>query len=135
MFYRIDYERLNTFAGSLCDQVAPRCVNSDLIDVRSVHTSNTETTSENSSSEQQTGVVSDFEMELEGWEDQETVEIGDCSGEGAIDPGEHPSPAACSGNFSAATELKFPELVESVRRAIDLAPGSALPKSLVRVMR
>jgi len=33
------------------------------------------------------------------------------------------------------TELKFPELVESVRRTIDLAPGSALPKSLLGAIR
>ena len=135
MFYRIDYERLNAFAGSLCDQVAARCVNSDLIDVRSDRTSYTETTSENSFSEQQTGVVPDFEMELEGWEAQATAAIGSGSGEGVIDPGEDDSPAACSGNSSVVTESDFPELVESVRRAIGLAPGSPLPKPLVKAMR
>ena len=135
MFYRIDYERLNAFAGSLCDLIAARCVNSDLIDVRSDRTSYTEITSENSSSEQQTSVVPDFEMEIDGWEAHATAEIGDCSGERAIDPGEDDFPAACSGNSSRGVESEFPELVESVRRAIGLAPGSALPKSLVRAMR
>ena len=135
MFYRIDYERLNAFAESLCDRVAPRCVNSDLIDVRSDRTSYTEITSENSSSEQRTGVVSDFEMELDGWESQGAGEIGEGSGGGAIDPGEGPFPAPCSGNSSAVTESDFPELVELVGRAIDLAPGSALPKSLMKAMR
>jgi len=135
MFYRIDYERLKGFSGDLCDQVAPRCVNSDLIDVRSDRTSYTEITSENSSSEQQTGVVPDFEVELEEWEVLGTAEIEVCSGEGAIDPEEDGFPAACSGNFSAVREPEFPELIELVRRAIGFAPGSALPKSLVRVMR
>ena len=135
MFYRIDYERLRAFAGSLCDQVAARCVNSDLIDVRSDRTSYTETTSENSSSEQQHGVVPDLEMEIEDREAQATAEIGEGSGEEAIDPREDDSPDPCSGNSSAVTEVEFPELVESARRAIDLAPGSALPKSLVKGMR
>ena len=135
MFYRIDYERLNAFAGSLCDLVASRRVNSDLIDVRSDRTSDTENTSENSSSEQQTGVVSDFEMDIEDWEAEATAAIGSGSREGAIDPGEDDSPAACSGNSSGGVESEFPELVELVRRAIRLAPGSALPKSLVRAMR
>ena len=135
MFYRIDYERLTAFAGSLCELVAPRCVNSDLIDVRSARTSDTETTSENSFSEQQTGVVPDFEMELEGWEAQATAAIGDGSGEGAINPGEEEIPAPCSGNSSEGVESEFPELIELVRRAIGLAPGAALPKSLVKAMK
>ena len=75
-------------------------------------------------------------MEIEDLEaHQATVEIGVGFGEEAIDPGEGDSSAPCSGNSSKGMESDFPEIVESVRRAIDLAPGSALPKSLVRGMR
>ncbi|MBD1852072.1 hypothetical protein [Leptolyngbya sp. FACHB-711] len=47
MFYRINYDRLSAFTGTVCDLVTPRCANSDPTDVLNDRTTNTEISSDN----------------------------------------------------------------------------------------
>jgi hypothetical protein len=138
MFYCIDYERLQAFAGSLCDLITPRCVNSDRVDVRSNHTSNPEISSKTAFSEQRTVVVA----EAESVEVVATVKAGEVSqlpkssdrcsvpcnelSNSAEDNSSTPS----SGKFLNNQDSEFPELIEAVAQAIGQDSASPLPKSL-----
>ncbi|MBW4489504.1 MAG: hypothetical protein KME12_17090 [Trichocoleus desertorum ATA4-8-CV12] len=138
MFYRINYERLQAFAGNLCDLITPRSVNSDRLDVRSNRTSNSETSSEISFSEQATVVVA----EAERVETVATVKAGELSelpksSDRCSVPSTELSNSAkdnscvpSSGNFLNNQDLEFPELIEAVAQALGRPSGSSLPKSL-----
>lgn len=134
MFYRIDYERLNTFAEDFCDLVAPRFVNSDHIDARSGRIANTETSSETSFSEQQTDVVSDMNENLENINSLKTQSCNQASGaEAGTLGGDSLSPAS-SGNNSVVQDAEFPELIDAVAQAIAHPAGSPLPTALKRAI-
>jgi hypothetical protein len=138
MFYRIDYERLQAFAGNLCDLITPRSVNSDRLDVRSNHTSNPEISPETAFSEQRIVVVA----EAESVNAVEAVTVGELSelpkpsdrcsvpSTELSNSAKDNSSAPSSGNFLNNQDLEFPELIEAVAQAIGLPSGSSLPKSL-----
>ena len=138
MFYCIDYERLQAFAGNLCDLITPRSVNSDRLDVRSNHTSNPEISSETTFSEQATVVVAEAGSveavatvktgelsELPKSSDHSSVSCNELSNSGKDN-----SSAPSSGKFLNNQDLEFPELIEAVAQAIGQGSGTLLPKSL-----
>jgi hypothetical protein len=134
MFYRIDYDKLKTFTDGTCDLFAHRYVNSDHLDVRSVHTSNTETSSD-TSFRQQTGVVVSVNEEMQNGVREEE---GDRSlliedKEAAIDGGENFSPPS-SGKDSKIQEANFPELFREVAQVLEQAPDEKLPGNLRRAI-
>ncbi|MBD2094257.1 hypothetical protein H6F90_03730 [Trichocoleus sp. FACHB-591] len=138
MFYRINYERLQAFAGNLGDLITPRAVNSDRLDVQSNHISNPEISSKTSFSEQATVVVA----EAESVEAVATVKAGElsqlpkssdrcsvpCSELSNSDKDNSSAPS--SGKFLNNQDLEFPELIEAVAQAIGQDSASPIPKSL-----
>ncbi|MBD2024193.1 hypothetical protein [Leptolyngbya sp. FACHB-711] len=133
MFYRIDYDRLSAFAGTVCDLVTLRCANSDPIDVLNNRTTDTETSSDNSLSEQQTAFVVVSQMNEEetgsaetgkaaGGEQGSGVEV-DSAMEGTLSP-------ASSGEVVEIQSAEFPELAEEVAEAIGYPPNTPLPTAL-----
>ncbi|MBD2153098.1 hypothetical protein [Leptolyngbya sp. FACHB-16] len=145
MFYRIDYERLNGFVGGVCEQDASRRVESDRVDVRSDHTSYTETSSDTSFPEQQTAVV--VPCMKQDWdegdrppiflgEQEQSQDKGDRSPillEEPSDGGEDPSSAPSSGKDANNETANFPELMNAVAQAVGL-DASALPRNLRRAI-
>ncbi|HEY9909069.1 MAG TPA: hypothetical protein V6D18_15850 [Thermosynechococcaceae cyanobacterium] len=116
MFYRIDYERLKSFAGDLGDLITPRCATSDPVEVRTDRTSETDTSS-STSSEQQTGVVGTEEV-TDGAdavalpEDKlHTGAVGNPQSSESIKP-------PGSGKNASSESAKFPELRAAVEQAI-----------------
>jgi hypothetical protein len=133
MFYRIDYERLKDFSGETCDLITPPGVNSDRIDVSTVHTSITETSSETSLTRQQTDVVAVITSELE---QEDTQSKGDSTTvieiEGAIASARENIPPS-SGESSKIADANFPELVEEVAAALH-KPAETLPLNLKKAI-
>jgi hypothetical protein len=125
MFYRIDYERLRTFVGDVCDQFTYRCVNSDHVDAYSYHTSNSEISSDTSNSEQQTVVVSSDLENIFSASDHGSIPDVEVQGaeEGIVS-------SASSGNNSSNEDMVFPELVDMVSQAI----GQPIPPTLKRAI-
>ncbi|MBM0744985.1 hypothetical protein JOY44_26050 (plasmid) [Phormidium sp. CLA17] len=134
MFYRIDYERLNTFTEDFCDLVAPRFVNSDHIDARSGRIANTETSPETSFSEQQTDVVSDMNENLEDMDFLKTQSCNQASEVEAGTLGGDNLSRASSGNDFAIQDAEFPELIDAVAQAVAHPAGSPLPTALKRAI-
>jgi hypothetical protein len=134
MFYRIDYEKLKAFVGETCDLFTSRCVNSDHLDVQSVHTSNTETSSE-TSFKQQTDIVVSVNEEMQNGERKEESDRSLLieGGEGAID-GSDSFCAPSSGKDSKTQEANFPELFKEVAQVLEQAPGKNLPVNLRRAI-
>jgi len=133
MFYRIDYGRLDRFIGGVCEQNAPRYVESDRIDVRSDHTSYTETSSDTTFKEQQTVVVVSVE-EIEPFE--EPSGKGDHSPvllEQPSDGGGDASSAPSSGKNAKPEPENFPELAAAVAQAVGME-AAALPRNLRRAI-
>ncbi|MBD2158513.1 hypothetical protein [Leptolyngbya sp. FACHB-16] len=133
MFYRINYERLEQFVGSLCEHVTFRFENSDRIDVRSDHSSYTETSSDTSFPEQQTVVVSCTE---ENWHENDRLPISpteqeqkqsqDAGNRSLVLPekpnngGGDTSSASGSGKDTKNEFANFPELMDAVAQAVGL---------------
>ncbi|MBD1842612.1 hypothetical protein H6F89_04135 [Cyanobacteria bacterium FACHB-63] len=132
MFYRIDYERLVSFAEDLCDLITPRCVNGDQVEAPIDRTTDTETSSK-ISSEQQTVVVQ-IDQSLKNLADVEGTEFApDPDSEIANSQAGNSSPPS-SGKHRGIQPTMFPELRDAVAEAISLPPGSRLPSSLVRAI-
>jgi len=145
MFYRIDYERLNRFMDGVCEQNTSRCVESDRVDVRSDHTSYTETSSDPSFKEQQTAVV--VPCMKQNWDEGDRPSIPQLEQEQSEDKGdrspvllEQPSDgggdtssAPSSGKDSKPETENFPELAAAVAQAVGLE-ASALPRNLRRAI-
>jgi len=145
MFYRIDYERLNRFSGGVCEQDAFRCVESDRVDVRSDHTSYTETSPDTPFKEQQTAVVvpcgeqdvhegdrpciSQLEQEQSEDKDNRSPVLLEQPSDGGGDTSSAPSSGKDANNETA----NFPELAAAVAQAVGLE-ASALPKNLRRAI-
>ena len=132
MFYRIDYERLASFAEDLCDLITPRCVNCNQVEASIDRTTNTETSSK-TFSEKQT-VVAQIDQSLK---DIGPVERTEC----APDPDRECTSSQAdnltlpgSGKQSEIQPSMFPELMDAVAQAISLPPGSPLPVSLARAI-
>jgi hypothetical protein len=134
MFYRIDYDKLKAFTDGTCDLFTPRYVNSDHLDVRSIHTSNTEISSE-TSSKQQTGVVVSVNEKMQngGREEESDRSLLIKGREAAIEGGERFS-APSSGKDSKIQEANFPELFREVAQLLEQAPGEKLPGNLRRAI-
>lgn len=138
MFYCIDYERLQAFAGNLCDLITSPCVNSDRLDMRSNHISNPEISSETAFLEQPTLVVLEAEKvkAVEPGKAGELLELSKSSDrcsvprEGASNSAEDNSSAPNSGKFLNNQDSEFPELIKAVAQAIGQDSASPLPKSL-----
>ncbi|MBD2153095.1 hypothetical protein [Leptolyngbya sp. FACHB-16] len=151
MFYRIDYERLNRFMGGVCEQNASRCAESDRIDVRSDHTSCTETSPDTSFKQQQTAVVVSVEesgqvdepdkqgdrppIPITKEEQEQNEDEGDRSPvslEESSDGRGDTASAPSSGKDSKLETENFPELA-AVAQAVGLE-ASALPRNLRRAI-
>ena len=129
MFYRIDYEKLETF----CGLVTPRCAEGDRIDVMADRISITDTTPETSLSEQQQAVVSEENNSYSGSSSLEhptCKEVAPEDGLGMAAAGEGNFPGASSGDILGSEAKEFPELMDAVTRAIALPSGATLPASL-----
>jgi len=134
MFYRIDYERLKTFAPDVCDLITTRCVNSDQFDMPPEHATYTDTSSNTSLSEQQTVVVSETNESFEEMDSLATQNCNQVFGVEAETPrGEDLSPASSGNNF-AVQDAEFPELIDAVAQAIAHPPDSPLPTVLKRAI-
>ena len=143
MFYRIDYEKLETF----CNLVAPRCAEGDgpsgpvfdhRADVMTDRGSVTDTTAETSLSEQQQAVVSEENNSCSGSSSLEHPacrEVAPEDGFGMAAAGEGNFPGASSGDILGPEAEEFPELMGAVMRAIALPPGATLPASLRGVIK
>lgn len=132
MFYRIDYERLASFAEGLCDLIAPRCVNGDQVEAPIDRTTDTKTSSK-ISSEQQTVVVQ-IDQNPEDIDDVEGTEcVPHPDREGSSSQVDNPSPAG-SGKHREIQHTMFPELMDAVAEAISLPPSSHLPSGLARAV-
>lgn len=134
MFYRIDYERLKTFAPDVCSLITTRCVNSDQVDMQHDRTTNTDTSSNTSLSEQQTVVVSEMNENLEEMDSLKTQSCNQASGvEGGNRGTNHLSPAS-SGSNSVVQDAEFPELIDAVAEVIEHSASSPLPTALRRAI-
>lgn len=134
MFYRIDYERLKTFAPEVCDLITTRCVNSDQFDMQTEHTPYTNTSSNTSPSEQQTVVVSEMSESLEERNSLTTQSCSPAAGVAVGTLGADPLSPASSGNTFAVQDAEFPELIDAVAQAIAHPTGSPLPTTLKRAI-
>jgi hypothetical protein len=134
MFYRIDYERLNTFAPDVCDLITTRCVNSDQLDVQTEHTTYTDTSSNTSLSEQQTVVVSEMNESLEDMDSLKTQSCNQASGVETGDLGGGTLSPASSGNNFSIQDAEFPELINAVAQAIAHPTGFPLPIALKKAI-
>lgn len=139
MFYRIDYERLKTFASDICGLITTRCVNSDQFDVQTERTTYTDTSSNTSLSEQKTVVVSEMNESLEDMDSLETQSYNRASGVEAGTPGGDSISPASSGNNFAIQDAKFPELIDpelidAVAQAIAHPAAFPLPTALKRAI-
>lgn len=134
MFYRIDYERLKTFAPDVCDLITTRCVNSDQSDMQTEHTTDTDTSSNISLSEQQTVVVSEMNKSLK---EMDSLKTQSCNRDSGVEAGnlggDNLSPASSGNNF-AVQDAEFPELIDAVAQAIAHPAGSPLPTALKRAI-
>ncbi|MDX2244787.1 MAG: hypothetical protein NW224_29275 [Leptolyngbyaceae cyanobacterium bins.302] len=134
MFYRIDYERLKTFAPDMCDLITTRCVNSDQFDVQTEHTTYTDTSSNTSLSEQQTVVVSEMNESFEEMDSLETQSYNRASEVEAGNPERDSISPASSGSNFAIQDAEFPELIDAVAQAIAHLTDSPLPTALKRAI-
>jgi hypothetical protein len=134
MFYRLDYERLQAFAGEVCDRITTRCVNSDQFDVQSEHTTDTDTSSNTSLSEQQTVVVAETHASSKDRDSLAPQSCKQVSGVEAEDLGGGTLSPASSGNSFSIQDAAFPELIEAVAQAIAHPAGSPLPTALKRAI-
>jgi hypothetical protein len=133
MFYRIDYERLSAFAGAVCDLITPRCVNSDLLDIQSEHTTYTDTSSNTSVSEQPV-VVS---QKHDSCEETSPLQEQSCNlaiGVKGDAPGIDQRSPASSGDNCPVQDAEFPELIAAVAQAITQPAGTPLPPTLKRAI-
>ncbi len=132
MFYRIDYDQLAVFAADVCDQFTARCVASDHLDVRSVHITDPDISSETSFSEPQTGVVAKMN---ESREAMDAVSPQRChqAAEGEVGTlgGDTLAPAS-SGNKSPDSSSKFPELMAAAVEVIGQLPPPSLQHAIAQ---
>jgi hypothetical protein len=133
MFYRINYEKLNRFVDGVCEQNTSRPVESDRVDVRSDHTSYTETSSNTSSIEQQTAVVFCMEKEQEPEPDREQGDRSPVLLKETSDGGGDTISAPSSGKDAKPEVTDFPELMDAVAQAVGM-DSSALPRNLKRAI-
>lgn len=132
MFYRINYERLASFAEDSCDLITPRGVKCDQVEVSIDRTTDTETSSK-PSSEQQTVVVQIDQSlkDIDGLERTESAPTSDQ--EGASSQADNLPPAS-SGKHSEIQPALFPELADAVAEALSLPPSSPLPVVLAKAV-
>lgn len=135
MFYRIDYEQLTTFAPNLFAPVAFQCVDSDQVDVRSVHTTDPDTSSDTSFPKQQTAVASNAVLEDKHFElsnSKALLEQGTDPVMGVEDAPRTTIHIPSSGNNAKAQPVEFPELIDAVTAAIGRAPSKTLKQAIAQ---
>lgn len=132
MFYRIDYDRLQTFSGLACDLSTPPSANSDRIEISSIHTCDPETSSDPSLIKQQTEdiVVDENEVQMQ----HQVISSGDRALE-SIDARAIAQTNPSSGESEASQLPDFPELLEAVAQVVRSQKGAGLPLNLKRAVR
>lgn len=103
-------------------------MNSDRVEVSADLTTHTDTASDTSLSEQQTSVALKESVEASGHAELPTYKADAEEKSLHTEMGNHAAPS--SGENSDVQNPKFPELVNAVAQAVNLAPSSSLPASL-----